>query len=606
MVNIGGLGGSSVNIVINAVDNFSKVFKKVGLSLKSFQKSALAFAAIGGGIAAGLGMAVKASMDFETAFTGVRKTVDATESEFADLEQRFKDISTTTPVTFVELSKIGELAGQLGVSGVDNLEKFTKTIADISVTTNLTSEEAATGFARFANVMNMPIENADKLGSTIVGLGNNLATTEAEILEMSLRISGAGKALDFTEGQVLGWSAALSSMGIQAQMGGTAISKMMINISSDISNGSEDVEKFAKVAGMSAEDFSKAFKKDASGALQAFFNGLGDIKENGGDVLKVLENLDIKEVRLRDTVLRLASGSDKLNLAMDLQSKEWETNTALTEEAQKRYATFASQVAIVKNKMAVMGDEIGDRLIPFLRDYLIPAIDKIISLWQGLSPQMQNAIILFAAVTAAVFLLGAAIAILTLVSSPWLLILFGIAAAITAIILLFKNWDLVILGFTKVFLRAAGVMDSAWQTFKDGFIIAGHAMKNAFLFIWNTIVSFYETAINKVISGINTLIRAINAVPGISVPMIPKINLSMFKGEMTNMSNLMSKLSLERAQRAMEFETASQQVFDRIAVDKGFTPTGNDMTINIENLNGVDPDEIAQALGDKYKEIMAT
>ena len=361
MVNMAGTG---VSFTITATDRFSKTFTRLQMGMKSLQKALPGLLAIGGGIAFGLGKAVKVAMDFESAFTGVRKTVELSEAEFEKLRQNFKDLSKEIPVTFVELSKIGEIAGQLGVSGVNNITKFTETIAGIAVTTNLTAEQAATDFARFANIMKMPIDQVDRLSSVVVGLGNNFATTEGELVEMGMRIAGAGAALEFSEGQVMAWAAALSSVGVEAQMGGTAISKMMINISSMVSNGSEDLEGFAEVAGMTSEEFTKAFKEDASGALQTFFVGLGKVKENGGDVLQTLEKLDIKEVRLRDTVLRLSGSTNTLNDALGMEGTLWKENTAAVEEAEKRYATTESQVDILKNKFDSLKDDMGKALIP--------------------------------------------------------------------------------------------------------------------------------------------------------------------------------------------------------------------------------------------------
>ncbi len=384
---LGGIaGGATVAITIGAVDKFSKVFTRATTGIQKLSKIVATGAVVMGAALIGIGIgAVKAASEFETAFTGVRKTVDLSEKEFEDLENRFKTLSTEIPVTFVELAGIGEIAGQLGVEGVDNIARFTRTIADISVTTNLTAEQAATDFARFANIMNMPIDQVDKLGSVVVDLGNNLATTEAEIVTMGMRIAGAGSALDMTEGEVMAWAGALSSMGVRAEMGGTAISKFMINISSMVATNSPELEKFAEVAGMTSAEFTKAFEEDASKALQTFFTGLGQVEEQGGDVLLTLENLGITEVRLRDTVLRLAAGGDTLTDALGIQSTAWEENTALVEEAEKRYETFASQVEILKNESKLLFEELGKELIPVLvdlfkvvKDEVIPAIKPLI------------------------------------------------------------------------------------------------------------------------------------------------------------------------------------------------------------------------------------
>jgi len=382
--------GASIAITINAVDKFSKTFKAASLGIGAVEASmkiaAIAIAATGVALAT-IGIAsLKTAADFETAFTGVRKTVDLSEKKFEELENRFKEISKTTPIAFVEIAKIGELAGQLGVSGVDNIDKFARTIADLAVTTNLTAEQAATDFARFGNIMNMPIDQVDRLGSVVVDLGNNLATTEAEIVNMGLRISGAGKALGFTEGQVMAWGAALSSVGIRAEMGGTAISKLMINISSMVATGSEDLKGFADIAGMTVENFSKLFEEDASGALQLFFKGLSEVEGKGGNVLTTLEQLDIKEVRLRDAILRLSSSYGTLTDSLEIQGTAWEENIALTDEAQKKYDTFESKVKILKNTFSIFMEEIGKLFLPVMKDLVVILTKKVLPALEPLIP----------------------------------------------------------------------------------------------------------------------------------------------------------------------------------------------------------------------------
>jgi len=78
---------AEIAILVKAKDEASKVIQGIGGTIKAhaadFKKVGLALtgatAAIGGG-------ALMAAIDFETAFGGVRKTIDATEEEFGELE----------------------------------------------------------------------------------------------------------------------------------------------------------------------------------------------------------------------------------------------------------------------------------------------------------------------------------------------------------------------------------------------------------------------------------------------------------------------------------------------------------------------------------------
>ena len=169
------------------------------------------------------------AIEYESAFTGVRKTVNASEEEFKSLEGSLKSLAGETGITFVELSKIGELGGQLGV-GIEDLDKFTETVAKLGATTNLSVEEAATSFARIANVTGEPLSKIDKLGSVVVELGNNFATTEAEIVAITQRLSSAGTVAGVASQDLFAIGTALTSVGIQSEAGGTAVSRALLDI----------------------------------------------------------------------------------------------------------------------------------------------------------------------------------------------------------------------------------------------------------------------------------------------------------------------------------------------------------------------------------------
>lgn len=396
-----------------------------GGAKKAVMTTAAAMAAAGAAVGVVGGMAISVGSDFESAFAGVRKTVDATEEQFAELEDRLRDMAKNKPQTAVELAEIAEAAGQLGIH-TENIAEFTDVMADLKVATNL-GDEGASQFAKFANIVDMSQEKFSNLGSTVVALGNNMATTEADIVEMGMRLAGAGKQVGMSEGDIMGFAAALSSVGIEAEAGGSAMSKMMVNMQLAVETGADawaeidasmertghtreqaehavaeggkalnnfaasvgwnakqlkasvkeaqdsagSLQDFADVANMTSEEFANAFKDNAAGALSAFISGLNDTERLGQSAIVTLDSMDIKEVRLRDTLLRAANASGLFSDALTLANNSFDENTALTKEAEQRYKTFESRLDMVKNRVT----DVGISLYQDFRDPLSDCLD---------------------------------------------------------------------------------------------------------------------------------------------------------------------------------------------------------------------------------------
>lgn len=473
-----GLGQRISGAGTNAA-NSSGLFGKVGSALGNIAQIAAGIIAadLFGKIARGirdLGVgAVTTAIQFESAFAGVGKTVDGIMTDTGQLttagqqmRNAFIDLSTTMPTSFVELSKIGEVAGQLGI-GKDSLVDFTKTAAMMGDTTNVSADTAATAMGRMANIFQAQLseagisadEMASRTGSAVVDLGNKFATTESEIFNFAERISGAGAVAGLTIPDVLGIGAAMSSVGVEAEAGGTAVQKVLMGMNNAVNasatgftdyskeientsskmiklnadsarleaqfpglqdellgqydafiaaggsaedfgrqlgdktrqkafetaNGLRDLTgeltllqnetgkpidsgqlaKFASVAGMSADEFKTAWETDAAGAFNAFVLGL---EKEGDNAVNILGDLDLEDQRLIRSFLSLSNAGDLLTRTLDTSNTAWDENTALAIEAQKRYATTESQVAMFKNSIKALGDMLGSSFLPIINN----------------------------------------------------------------------------------------------------------------------------------------------------------------------------------------------------------------------------------------------
>lgn len=323
--------------------------------------------ALGAATTAALAVTGKAAMDWESQFAGVEKTVDGTATQMAALEGELRELAKSMPATHEEIAATAEAAGQLGVARED-ISAFTKTMIDLGETTNLTADEAATSIAQLTNVMGTAPEDVDRLGSALVALGNDGASTEAEIVQMAQRIAGAGAQIGMAESDILALANAASSMGIEVEAGGSSISTVLMNMGKAAKQGGAQLEGLADVAGMSATEFARAFEEDPARAFASFTQGLDRIKQSGGDVFTTLDELGFKDVRVVRSLLSMASAGDLLTDSLDLGAAAWEENTALTDEAAKRYETTASKVAVAWNQIKDAAIEAGGVLLPIIAE----------------------------------------------------------------------------------------------------------------------------------------------------------------------------------------------------------------------------------------------
>ncbi|HCY8998231.1 TPA: phage tail tape measure protein [Enterococcus faecalis] len=457
---------SNLNTVNGAMKSFGDKTASIGQSIEKVGGSMTKGITLP--IAGAVGAVTTAAVKWESAFTGVKKTNDEMVDSngkviysYDDLEKGLRDLAKELPTSHEEIANVAEAAGQLGIQ-TDKVVGFTKTMIDMGESTNMSADSAATSLARFANITQMSQDKFSNLGSAIVDLGNNLATTESEITEMGLRLAGAGKQIGMTEGDIVGFAAALSSVGIEAEAGGSAFSRLMVQMQlatetgveafaplkqavaeqgvswesfvhavnwggkeltavskqmgiptselkkmyKEASKASGSLEDFANVTGRTSEEFAQLFKSNPSQALIEFIQGLKDSEKHGISAIKVLDDMGITEVRLRDSLLRAANASDVFEGAVKRGNEAFNENTALAEEAGKRYGTTESQLKILRGQLNDVAITFGGPLVAALNSAIsaakpmIEALANMAEAFASADPKTQEFILKMAALAA--------------------------------------------------------------------------------------------------------------------------------------------------------------------------------------------------------------
>lgn len=461
---------------------------------------------------ASAGFALKAAIDYETAFAGVKKTVDGTPQQFDKLSASIREMAKEMPSSAVEIANVAEAAGQLGVP-IGAIKDFSKTMINLGVSTNLSSEEAASSIAKIGNIMQVSGKDlgtwSAHFGSAVVDLGNHFATTERDIVEMTNRLAAGGKLAGLTTPEILGLATAMSSVGIEAEAGGTAMNQTLTGIGKAVAGvgkgAKEKLQLIASTAGMTAEQFSTAWKQKPAEALQAFIKGLQKAHEEGKNMDGILAELDMSGIRQGNMLKSLASASDKMGEAVRRSNSAWKENTALTTEAQKRYETTESQLKIFKNQITDLAIEFGGPLLKAMNSGLQaakPWIQKLADMAKAFSEmsesQQQNIIkwgLLAAGAGPALSILGKGIGVIGGITKGIGFLTQGIGKV---------GGGLSVLGKTFELFKQGNSLSSAFKTATTAITATGAAAKSAATStsLWSKALGFLTSPAGWITGGL--------------------------------------------------------------------------------------------------------
>lgn len=336
--------------------------------------------------------ALDAARDIDSAYRDMRKTVNGTETDFEGLREAAIDFSTTHVTSADQILEIQAIGGELGIS-TDNLKEFSEVVSNIDVATDLNAEDAAAVLGHLSNITRDTADNMQGFSDSLVRLGNNGASTETDIANVAERIGSMGSIIGMSTPDILAWSSTIASTGQNSEAAGTAISKTFSDIESAVAGGGSELQAFADVAQMSAEDFADAWENDPTAALRAFIEGLNAIEASGGSADATLEGLKITSVRQKQAIMGLMQTigglDDNLQMSRDAWngvSDEWGSAGDAANEADKKAEGLSGTLSQLDNIAQNAGSALGDAMLPALqqfRDLAQGAYDGFMKLSDG-------------------------------------------------------------------------------------------------------------------------------------------------------------------------------------------------------------------------------
>lgn len=452
---------------------------------------------------------------FETGLVGVGKTTGMTDAQLKKFGMAAIDVSNN--LRGVQTSKIlelSEVAGQLGISDSAHILKFSETLAKLEKASDIQGEEGATSIARLLKITGEGPGIVDRFSSALVGLGNNTEATESQILSVASEVARSTSAYGLSSKEILGLSAAMTSMGVAPEAAGTAIFKTFLGIEKATISGGKQLRNYAKIMGLSANETKSLFASDKQAAFLKLISGLSELQQKGGSVTGTLKDLGLSNTTIVKGITPLVSNYEDLTKTVELANTEFSRNKALNEEfgtASNTMQTAINDISksytnlLIKTAATGSGLEMVQKTLFFVSDnmeVLVVTGASLVGIFGGIKAALiaakvatvgYNVVLGLSAgfsKTAAISIgqntvaLGAyKVAQALSTGATWLATTattaFGIAlnaglwpitlviAAIAGLIALFYNWDSVTAWFSKQWKRFTAMINVLWdQTVK--------------------------------------------------------------------------------------------------------------------------------------------
>lgn len=297
---------------------------------------------------------------YETAFMPVERAMGLLSDETQGMLDQFIKLSETIPLTVEELARIATLGAQMGI-GASGIVKFTQTVSEFSAITGMTADTIAEKFGRIAQLTKLESNQMSNLGSSIAYAGVNAVATEPEILSLAEAIAAVSQRVGILPEQVIGLSTSLASIGVPAEQARGVFTRLFGKIDRAVADGGPTLQKFAKVAGTSADEFKS--KWGEAGQSYDLIRGiLEGVNASGKDLTKVFDSLGITETREVNTLTRMAKNLDVVDKSMSDATKAFESNIFLQQAFAKTADTVDSKIKLFQNSIQSFGAEIGKNL----------------------------------------------------------------------------------------------------------------------------------------------------------------------------------------------------------------------------------------------------
>lgn len=391
--------GSGINQANRGLTDFQSKAKDVQGSFQDVSRTTGIAAAA---LAAGIGLAVNAAINFEQRVSAIGAVSGATADELDLLRRKALQLGADTAFSASEAALAMEELVKAGLSVEDVLNGAADATVALAAAGEVELAEAATIASNAMNQFGLAAEDLPRIADLIAGAANASAI---DVGQFGFSLSQAGAVANLVGVSFEDLATAIALMGNQGIVGSDAGTSLKTALSNLQPTTEKQIELMREL-GLVTEDGANQFF-DAEGRLKS----LGEV---AGILQGSLEGLTDAE---RTMALETIFGSDAIRAAAVLADQGAEGfrdmaaamgEVSAQEVAEARLDNVAGAIEQLKGSVETAAIVFGTALLPVIRT-VAEFITDLVNRFSALDPRWQK-LIAFAAVAATV-LLGAVAAI---------------------------------------------------------------------------------------------------------------------------------------------------------------------------------------------------
>ena len=325
---------------------------------------AIAASAIAGltGITLTMRSCVNEYAEMEEAQSQVIKYTGLTKDEVKELNEEFKQMDTRTART--RLNELAGDAGKLGISTKEGVKGFVEAADMINVALGEDlGKEAITQIGKLADMFGTGDrslkENMLAVGSAVNSVAQNSSAAEPYLVEFTARMGGVGKQANMAITDIMGFASALDQNMLRSEMASTALSGLILKLY-------QEPSKYAQLAGLQVEEFTKLMSEDVNEAVLTFLEALN--RMGGIDKMApVLDKMSLSGAEAASVISALAGSVEKVRKEQLGANQAFIEGTSVVNEFSVQNSTVQAELDKAKKRFADIRVELGEQLLPVMK-----------------------------------------------------------------------------------------------------------------------------------------------------------------------------------------------------------------------------------------------